>query len=833
MPDLQLINRSGGGFTFYSKSGSTLVPVLQIDNTGKILGLNSGADQLALNAATSGVLTLKAPNTVSTYTITLPSSQGAANTTLVNNGLGVLSWSTIGGLTIGGSVSGGTSGSILFVNSSGNLAQSNSQLFWDNTNSRLGIGTTNPSVQFEVIGTAKIGTNPTGNGNLLVGSTGTFTATFLTTQTTNYVDIRDTTSNRVLLGSNSGDMIIHTGSGLTERLRVLASNGNVGIGTPSPSSLLSVGSSSQFQINSSGNIVKINNVSYSFPSSQGASSAVLTNDGSGNLSWAIPSGGGSSSIVENFSNVDHIISTNQTLPLVQSTIKSDIGSAITTGQRILFRGQTNSSENGIYSYSSFAVVPATFNSLNYSELASLTFTLTSINWTTSYFGWPPPSTKDTAIGTQWDFGFNPASAQTAYISSDNEKIVVYDNSSQSWIALKFNTTIPLLSTPDIMNLANWNTTSTVGITVTDSNNPDITTGNTLYQAGTPTNAVYNRATDADISAEFFYGRAVSTPSGMYRYAGISSPTLGSTSLPFDRIATNQAFEQDNSSSFGNINNRCLIITATSDVTISSITNSVIIFTNLVNVTINTISNSYISGPMSSNAIINNFTINGATINGSDIKWRGTIFIPSSCEINHTNISCSSLYLGSQSSSNLITSNYAFIRAGNVYVYDDVRFDNSDIAGYFYARGGTSEFITLMFRIGTIFTGSVSMDSLNSTLTFSFAAIANIADLLVNSAVGTVRFNVFYGASVNIGKAKLNTGISQYSFNISNESEVKIGSLYTLNALSVTTPNNSTLMIGVIYPGSGTVNTAPANSRNFVSHNDSETWHTSAGAWGTN
>lgn len=70
-----------------------------------------------------------------------------------------------------------------------------------------------------------------------------------------------------------------------------ASTGNVGIGTTTPSSLLSVGSSSQFQVNSSGNIVKLNNITTSFPSSQGSANSTLTNDGSGNLTWSNPSGG--------------------------------------------------------------------------------------------------------------------------------------------------------------------------------------------------------------------------------------------------------------------------------------------------------------------------------------------------------------------------------------------------------------------------------------------------------------------------------------------------------------------------------------------------------------
>src|SRR5215510_2125978 len=59
---------------------------------------------------------------------------------------------------------------------------------------------------------------------------------------------------------------------------------NVGIGTTNPLERLSVGASSQFRIDANGNIVRINNVQYSFPSAQGANQ-YLRNDGSGNLSW--------------------------------------------------------------------------------------------------------------------------------------------------------------------------------------------------------------------------------------------------------------------------------------------------------------------------------------------------------------------------------------------------------------------------------------------------------------------------------------------------------------------------------------------------------------------
>ncbi len=67
------------------------------------------------------------------------------------------------------------------------------------------------------------------------------------------------------------------------------SSGNVGIGTTSPTSLLSVGSTSQFQVNTSGDIVKLKNLSYSWPSSH-TTNGFLKNDGSGNLTWTTITG---------------------------------------------------------------------------------------------------------------------------------------------------------------------------------------------------------------------------------------------------------------------------------------------------------------------------------------------------------------------------------------------------------------------------------------------------------------------------------------------------------------------------------------------------------------
>jgi hypothetical protein len=91
---------------------------------------------------------------------------------------------------------------------------------------------------------------------------------------------------RMFFAHTSTDFaIVKGGPGPTApEVFVRDSDSHVGIGTASPTSLFSVGSSSQFQVDGSGNIVKLNNVTTSFPAANAA--GALVNDGSGNFSYA-------------------------------------------------------------------------------------------------------------------------------------------------------------------------------------------------------------------------------------------------------------------------------------------------------------------------------------------------------------------------------------------------------------------------------------------------------------------------------------------------------------------------------------------------------------------
>lgn len=77
------------------------------------------------------------------------------------------------GAAIGAPLVGGTAGSVLFVGAGGLLAQDNANLFWDDTNNRLGIGTSTPSYRATVkssgTNTFVLGVEHSANSNLIGG----------------------------------------------------------------------------------------------------------------------------------------------------------------------------------------------------------------------------------------------------------------------------------------------------------------------------------------------------------------------------------------------------------------------------------------------------------------------------------------------------------------------------------------------------------------------------------------------------------------------------------------------------------------------------------------
>jgi len=139
----------------------------KVDNTDAV---TSVFGRLGAVTAQSGDYTFaqigSKPTTLSGYGITDAQPHDAdldniANATPGNNkyfgtnGSGVKDFYDLpagGGMAIGGTITGATQGSVLFAGASGVLAQDNANLFWDDANNRLGIGTNAPSTPLHVIG---------------------------------------------------------------------------------------------------------------------------------------------------------------------------------------------------------------------------------------------------------------------------------------------------------------------------------------------------------------------------------------------------------------------------------------------------------------------------------------------------------------------------------------------------------------------------------------------------------------------------------------------------------------------------------------------------------
>ena len=111
---------------------------------------------------------------------------------------------------------------------------------------------------------------------------------------------------------------------------------NVGIGTTNPLDKLSVGTTSQFRIDGLGNIIRINDVQYSFPSAQGGANQVLKNDGTGILTWsAVPAPIVSKPVVRIFSAMNNLM----TSWLIDNTTDYNSGNN-SNPTLVLYRGFT-------------------------------------------------------------------------------------------------------------------------------------------------------------------------------------------------------------------------------------------------------------------------------------------------------------------------------------------------------------------------------------------------------------------------------------------------------------------------------------------------------------
>jgi hypothetical protein len=165
----------------------------------------------------------------------------------------------------------GISSSALVVNSIGNV----------------GINASSPGAKLDIVYNST-GVTTDANKVITANTTG---ATFDTTagNLANYGAYFTNTSTESAGSNNLTNIALYlAASGADANYALITNGGNVGIGTTAPTALFSV--AEKFLVDSNGNITKINNVAYSWPSGQGSANSYLKNDGTGNLSWAEPDG---------------------------------------------------------------------------------------------------------------------------------------------------------------------------------------------------------------------------------------------------------------------------------------------------------------------------------------------------------------------------------------------------------------------------------------------------------------------------------------------------------------------------------------------------------------
>lgn len=224
-------------------NNSAVGTVIDLQNTGDFRVLDNGVS--SLQVLDNGTVTVGTTNEfridntgniirINDIVTSFPATQGTSGQVLTNDGTGILTWET--------PASGGTTE------------------------------------------TASNGLNKVGSDIRLGGD-----LTLSTTVTQDNAEVlrfnNNSTAATIIDLQNTGDYrILDNG---TSALQVL-DNG-----------LITVGSANEFRIDNSGNIIRINDVVTSFPSTQGTSGQVLTNDGAGTLTWQTPTSGGTTETASN------------------------------------------------------------------------------------------------------------------------------------------------------------------------------------------------------------------------------------------------------------------------------------------------------------------------------------------------------------------------------------------------------------------------------------------------------------------------------------------------------------------------------------------------------
>jgi len=189
-----------------------------VDLDSQTLTIAGTANEIETSAS-GQTLTVGLPNAVTITSLTATSAD-------INGG-------TIDGATIGGSSAGAGTFTTLNASSgtiSGDLTVDTNTLYVDSTNNGVGIGTTSPNYELDIVGEVvadKLRIRRDSDGN----------------ETLHFIDGEGTASGDIRYNNSSGnrghDFWTNNGSDVASRVRITGA-GNLGIGTTSPSALLDV-----------------------------------------------------------------------------------------------------------------------------------------------------------------------------------------------------------------------------------------------------------------------------------------------------------------------------------------------------------------------------------------------------------------------------------------------------------------------------------------------------------------------------------------------------------------------------------------------------------------
>lgn len=229
---------SGGGASVTTSDGAPVDPEdgdlwYETDTGSMFVYYDDGASQQWVEVGTAGVIAMTtsdtAPSTPSGGDLWFDTS--TAKTYVYYAEETSSQWVEIGAAS---AASHGEDGYIQFA--TGGSFNSASALVWDDTNKRLGIGTTTPNNKLQVAGNVYLGNfqnvtpDASGTGHLMIGGSG-------------YTGFATLDGSAMWVGHNSSARSLNLATNETARVTVTGA-GDVGIGTTSPAYLLDVNGSS-------------------------------------------------------------------------------------------------------------------------------------------------------------------------------------------------------------------------------------------------------------------------------------------------------------------------------------------------------------------------------------------------------------------------------------------------------------------------------------------------------------------------------------------------------------------------------------------------------------